>query len=238
MLHTALPCLIQCDSHRTAIPERDLRVPKSPAWSATRPKLLTMFVVQTRSLQLVALASTAQHIPRAREPAANDKSGRSRDKSFTHIVTDLYNPLRSKVSHLPRTEILPTSDASQQELQLVLTSPIPDREAPPQRASCQPPTQSCQMSDPTGSHDSRKKIPSKRCYLNGTFPCTFHRTSKTGRFRTILFTSGHLHHEVIAMNERSNVSFHVHKQTGIPETFDEVVFFQDLRVMHFLSNPT
>ena len=36
VLCTALPCLIKSDLHTTAIPERDLRVPKSAAWSAAQ----------------------------------------------------------------------------------------------------------------------------------------------------------------------------------------------------------
>ena len=34
--YTALPCLIKCDPDITAVPKRDLSVPKSPAWSASQ----------------------------------------------------------------------------------------------------------------------------------------------------------------------------------------------------------
>ena len=50
----------------TAIPERDLRVPKSPACMVCIAEHIqnfrALFVVQTRSLKLVALASSVQHV--------------------------------------------------------------------------------------------------------------------------------------------------------------------------------
>ena len=45
-----------------------------------------------------------------------------------------------------------------------------------------------------------------------------------------LFMTGHRHHEVVTVNEQSNISFHVHKQRGIAEILDETMFFQDLYV--------
>ena len=69
---TALPCLVTCDLHMTAIPERDLRVPKPPTRSALQNTSRTPGKVYGSS----TLDPTGR---RAREPAVNDESWRSRD---------------------------------------------------------------------------------------------------------------------------------------------------------------
>ena len=50
-------------------------------------------------------------------------------------------------------------------------------------------------------------------------------------FEPFVFMSGHLHHEVVAVNEQSYISFHMHKQCKIADSLDEAMFFQDLRLM-------
>ena len=163
VLCTALPHLFKCDRHMIATPERDLRVSKSPAWRRTLPKLQAKFAVQTLSLNTLE----GLFFPRAREPAANENSGRSRDKYFTRILTDLYSVVSSAFRGFA-----PASNRSSSDFGRLAR--IPDREAPSQRASCQPSTQPCQMWDNTGgSHGSTTKLPSQCCHPNGTSPCTF-----------------------------------------------------------------
>ena len=46
-----------------------------------------------------------------------------------------------------------------------------------------------------------------------------------------LFMGGHLHHEVVTVDEQSKISLHLQKQCRITEAMDETVFLQDLRVV-------
>ena len=59
----------------------------------------------------------------------------------------------------------------------------------------------------------------------------FHCMSREDLLQPLFLTSGHLHHEVVTVNEQSEVPFHMYKQCRIAEAMDETVLLQDLRVM-------
>ena len=126
-------------------------------WRVTRRKLSgnwasTRFWLQLRSSKSFVVAL---FIPRAREAAANDKSGRSRDRY----------PLRSGISHLPQTEVLPTSLGKRSYNRCCL---LQSQLAAHHRNV--PPTRPCQMC-PTGPHVSRTKPTLHGCRLNGSLSC-------------------------------------------------------------------
>ena len=134
----------------------------------------------------------------------------TRDKKFTCIMTDLDNVVSSAFTGFARFTNRSSSNFGR--VATTITSGL----------TCFVSAFNFQMWDPTGSHGPRTKLPLQCCRLNGTSPCTFHLTSRTRFFRTIsLHEWESLRHEVITVNEKSNISYHVHQQPGNTETLDE-----------------
>ena len=114
-------------------------------------------------------------------------------------------PLHSEVLHLPAIEVLLTWDAQQHKLHLAFSSPIPDREAPSQRVSCQPPTH---------LSPARCGIPPDHTVQERSFHRGVAIRMELPRARSIVF-----------------LEQDAFKLFGIAETLDETMYFQDLRAM-------
>ena len=118
-------------------------------------------------------------------------------------------------------EVLQTSDAWQQDLLLVFD--FSNHRSRSTTATCLTPASNSALPD-VGSHRITRVKERK-----------FHRSVairvEVASDISIVEQSGHLHHEVVTVNEQPNISFHVHKQRGISQALNEAVFFQDLRVL-------